>query len=154
MINKDKIFEMLGVKAGESFRIKEEPIEGGGNIYHFDTDFYLWHNMGSLGSAITTSYSLLDFLNGNCHIEKLKTMTSSDKIILEYAKLCGGKYIAKDKDGDIYFYSSLPTKENKRWWYGPSVCHQIYSAFSLCSWEDSQPLCVEDALANYIVKDD
>ena len=102
MINKDKIFEMLGVEVGESFYIEEEIIK---HTYHFDTDFFLWQHKD--GSKLSSAYSLLDFLNGNYHIKKIiiRTMTPSEKIVLEYAKLCGGKYIAKDEDGSIYFYA-------------------------------------------------
>jgi len=153
MINKDKIFEMLGVDAGESFRIKEE----NGKTYHFDVDFCLWYNIGQLGAELSEAYSLLDFLNGNCHIEKIKTITSSEKIVLEYAKLCGGKYIAKDENYNIYFYSHLPVKNriDKVWEVEEGFYGKLsYCPFSLCSWEDFYPLCIEETLANYVVKDD
>lgn len=68
------------------------------------------------------------------------------KLMFEEFEKYGYKYIARDKNGAIFAYSSKPTKREKAWFLDFSYVDDIYQNISLVSrmftdvkWEDVEP---------------
>lgn len=57
-------------------------------------------------------------------------------IVLKYAKYCGFKWLAKDKNGAIYGYYEKPIK-NVETWRGEGG--KIHTDLDFLSWEDEEP---------------
>ena len=76
------------------------------------------------------------------YIEKL-VISKGDRVFLNYLK--GYKYIAKDKNGDLYAYTSIPTKVSTYWEnadYKNLTKLDIY--FPMVKWSDSEPWKIDD----------
>ena len=135
----EKIFKIFGVQENEPFMVRTaKGIEGPYCINH---DFYII----PLSSRAPSCFTIIDVLNGKCVIKKSLFYTAKDKIILEYAKLCGCKYIAKDENGVIFSYRSKPTKGDGVWESDKGFM-RIDADTSLCSWEDEEALEIEKIL--------
>lgn len=73
-------------------------------------------------------------------------LTAEEKIILrniddEY------KWIARDKDGELYFYKGKPTKRIVIWNTNNYSLGGIFShLFQFVTWEDDEPYCILDLL--------
>lgn len=78
------------------------------------------------------------------------TLTDEQLEILEALELLGYKYIAQDKNKDIATYFSEPYKGRKSWEAGAfrleihSNAREVISP--LVEWEDTEPLCIAEAL--------
>ena len=56
-------------------------------------------------------------------------------------------YIARDMNGDLYFYASKPEKGDYVWRDNGTMCKiPPISCFSFIRWEDEKPHNVEDML--------
>ena len=137
--NNEKIFKIFGVHENEPFMVRTaKGIQGPYCINH---DFYIL----PLSSKAPSFFTIIDILNGKCIIKKSFVYTATDKIILEYAKLCGYKYIAKDKNGIIFSYKDKPEKDDGAWDSYEDFM-RIEADTSLCSWEDEEALEIEKIL--------
>lgn len=135
-----QIFEMLGVELGEEFKLNN------GWSYCLDKDLNLWYRNPDWteGRFETADYSIKDILNGAYKIIKLQKKiapTKKEQVAIDYARLCGYKYLAKDKDGGIYAYLSEPYKNKpKEFWSAKTTgTMQIRIPISFLSWEDDEP---------------
>lgn len=80
-------------------------------------------------------------------------LTDKQREILGALNLLGLRYIARDSDGAVYAYSKRPRK-----WYGTWVeggehfdvmnsSEDVYATvFPLVEWNDTEPLCIAEAL--------
>ena len=63
------------------------------------------------------------------------------------------KWIAKDRDGDLWIYTNKPKKEYDRYWKDCSSSKSLSfepldifknSLFTEIEWEDEEPICIDD----------
>lgn len=134
-----QIFEMLGVEIGEEFKLSN------GLRYCLDKNLNLWYRNPEWaeGRFETADYSIKDILNAAYKIIKLPkkiTPTKEEQTAIDYARLCGYKYLAKDKDGRIYAFDNKPHKiVEKGEWQNGFKCLKIDIPVSFVLWEDAEP---------------
>ena len=114
----EEIFSMLEIKPIEKFRIKTlreyEQKEYDG-IFYLSSDLVAYYNNG-IDCIDYTDYTVLPkLLSGSFKIIKgLSTKnikpTPEEQTVIDYCKLCGYKYIARDLDGEIWAYECKPEK--------------------------------------------
>lgn len=80
------------------------------------------------------------------HKEKPQ-LTDDEKVILRNIKP-DYKYIARDKDGDIYAYQIKPSKNNETWVNGRFHINirAFNHLFQFIKWEDEEPWKISDLL--------
>lgn len=93
------------------------------------------------------------------HKEEPK-LTANEKKFLELLNK-NYKYIAKDKDGRLYYYSFCPDKKEEEWHtFGDEFSSAIYIEkesfknvnFPMINWEDEKPWKIEDLLKLEVVE--
>lgn len=77
------------------------------------------------------------------YVEK-PMISKRDRAFLDYLKCY--KYIARDDDGELYVYTSIPTKHSDCW-----GVNNVYRSlrgldidFPMIKWSDSEPWLIED----------
>lgn len=125
----EEIFKMLNIKPYEEFKLP--PLN---TIYRF-TDKLQIQNRVIDEWIDCVNPSLSDILSGELNIKKIETI--EDEIVINYAKLCGCNYIAKDECGRVYAYKHKPIKHLGTWEanYFISIHHNV----SCVSWDDTEP---------------
>ena len=141
MLDLCKIF---GVEEGEKFKI-----DGYEDIYFIENG-YLYY-IGDCGEK--KSYLNINDVAGKNVIKlpKKKQFTDDELCILrnidkEY------KWIAKDRDGDLWIYNNKPKKEYDRYWRDCSSKSLSFepldifknSLFTEIKWEDEEPVYIDD----------
>lgn len=102
----------------------------------------------------------------NCTVARLKwllseykepvKLTKFERDILEYAlKNTDYRFITRDDEDKLYFYSVKPRKYNRYWQYLAQNQHRLLSddLFPFVKWEDSTPTSIKDVLNNCEVID-
>ena len=97
----------------------------------------------------------------NCSLARLKwllseykepvKLTEFERDILEYAlKNTGYRFITRDDEDKLYFYSTKPRKYNRYWQYLAQNQRRLLSddLFRFVQWRDSEPTSIEDVLKN------
>lgn len=143
-----QIFKELDLLPDEEFYIKEF---NSNNKYKITQDLYFYmKNSNSNNWFPYTSQNIADLVTGKLTIKKIKKPTEDDLAVLKYAKICGAKYVAKDKNGDIFMYYQLPYKIDdgnsffhNKWTNIDKDYLQINAPISFISWEDDEPVCIE-----------
>ena len=141
MLDLCKIF---GVEEGEKFKI-----DGYEDIYFIENG-YLYY-IGDYGEK--KSYLNINDVAGKNVIKlpKKKEFTDDELCILrnidkEY------KWIAKDRDGDLWIYTNKPKKEYDRYWKDCSSSKSLSfepldifknSLFTEIEWEDDEPIFID-----------
>ena len=142
--NKDrinKVFEILGVKPNECFKIK-----GRIALYRIDDDLKLYSTpCGETEERNLLNTILIGILKGTETIIHLPT--KEEQIAIDYALACGYSWIAKDKDGTIYAYKEKPQKEsNNGIWVdndGNGML-EFELPISFLYWDDEEPYYIGD----------
>lgn len=140
-----QIFDMLGVEPEEEFKIKgknnalpylyklSEKLE----TYSYDADEDRWRRL-------YTSEILKDVLNGTYKIVKIPRPTAEEQLAIDYARACGMKWIAKNKNKTVYMFTLKPSKETSYW--KPDVDDVLYQPtyipISFLSWTDEEPFYI------------
>ena len=137
--------KLFGVEEGEEFKFYGyEPIYfiQNGYLYFIDID-----------SIEKKSYLNINNVVGKNIIKlpKKKEFTDDELCILrnidkEY------KWIAKDRDGDLWIYTNKPKKEDDGYWRDCSSKSLSFepldifknSLFTEIEWEDEEPICIDD----------
>ena len=135
-----EIFKMLDVKPNKVFKIKEIPnclytIEENLNVKVAEEETKdIWMRALDCLPAL---------LNGTYTIEKIKKPTAAEKIAIDYAKLCGLEWLAKDKNGKVYAYDLKPEKLKTAW---ESHGHSLLIQFPIdfLSWQDEEPYYIKE----------
>lgn len=136
---REQIFKMLDIEPDEEFKLNN------GLRYCLDKDLNLWYRNPEWfeGRFEAADYSIKDILNGAYKIIKLPKEikpTKEEQIAIDYARLCGYGYLAKDKDDRVYAYDKKPHKIiEKGEWKNGFNCLRIHFPISLLSWEDTEP---------------
>ena len=77
------------------------------------------------------------------YVEPVK-ISKRDRTFLDYIE--GYKYIARDDDGELYVYTSIPTKRSDCW--GADGAYRSLRGldidFPMIKWSDSEPWLIED----------
>ena len=141
MLDLCKIF---GVEEGEKFKI-----DGYEDIYFIENGYL--YCIGDCGEK--KSYLNINDVAGKNVIKlpKKKQFTDDELCILrnidkEY------KWIAKDRDGDLWIYNNKPKKEYDRYWRDCSSKSLSFepldifknSLFTEIKWEDEEPVYIDD----------
>lgn len=134
----EQIFKMLGISPNEEFGLYSNGRLQG--VYKFNTNLYRYNKHADESfSMCANERDFANILNGNLKIVKIPKPTSKDKIAIEYATLCGCKWLAKDKSGAFYGFENKPTKINNCWVDKCIEDVRIYYPISFLSWEDEEP---------------
>ena len=146
-----KIFEMLGIEPMEKFRVKtlmqDEQKEYDNYIYYFTSNL-LCYEKGY--STECKNYCILPkLLSGELKIVKELSvknihLTPEEQTVINYCKLCGYKYLAKDKIGEIWAYKEKPEKRATMWLdLDNDDTTEIEYNLSFLSWDDEEPWVIE-----------
>lgn len=105
---------------------------------------------GLFCSKRATSY-FIKWLYEECTF-KLSTLELE---LLRYFYRDGYRYIARDKDNELFLYKSSPLKSDDSWVMMRSEPYDNFQAlrhfenlFSFVRWEDTQPIPIQDILDN------
>lgn len=137
----EKIFEILGVKPYEEFKIDIYPkfeyrINSSLIVeIHEDT----WH--------VSNYVTLRSILLGDYKIIKIPKPTKEEQLVIEYARLCGYNWIAKDKNGRCFTYKLKPLKIEREWqsdFSEDTPPLELGYNLSFLSWEDKEPYYIGD----------
>lgn len=104
--------------------------------------------------------------NGTCSSNKMKWLLSEykepvkltrfERDILEYAlKNTDYRFITRDDEDKLYFYSTKPRKYNRYWQYLAQNQRRLLSddLFRFVQWADSKPTSIQEVLQNCEVVD-
>lgn len=135
----DKIFEMLNVKPNEVFSLRDDTRQ-----YRIteDLDIQILEDDGDWTYAYPT---IRDFLTGLLTIVKIPKPTENDQIVIDYARLCGAKWLSVDKNGTCWMSFGKPTKKGTEWRGDIKIDGEVYldrqlfCNLSFLSWEDEEP---------------
>lgn len=138
---REKIFELLNIKPNEEFKI---------NSLFFENDeklrtYKLKENMvveykDSYGRWNNDWTILPKLLNGEAFIKKIIIPTKEEQIVIDYAKLLGYKWLARDKNGEICGFNEKPTKLHSTWASSEGEYSYLeYDNMSFLSFEDNEP---------------
>lgn len=53
------------------------------------------------------------------------------------------RYIARDKDGQLFLYYYKPTKSETRWWHNSGRAYTKPNTFKGITWQDKEPVCIK-----------
>ena len=89
--------------------------------------------------------SLVDLLEE--YKEPIK-LTKFEYEYLKVAKENGYNFIARDKNNNLYLYSTKPFKAENDWGYGNRTTPVFAELFKFFKWEDEEPWNIDNILAN------
>ena len=133
------IFEILDIKPYEKFRIRYM------NEQHLYKDIYRMTDdlvVQATGSCVgwrRTDIDIRDFFVKRYNIVKIQKPTKEEQVAINYARLLGHNWIAKDEDGSIFAYTTKPHKDNGGWSRDDCTATQIEYNISFISYSDSEP---------------
>lgn len=141
----EKIFEMLDVKPYEEFKIDNAK------------DLYTYRITNDLRIEVKvnefTPWTLSNFthiksiLLGKCKIIKIFKPTKEEQLVIDYARLCGYNWIAKDADNQCYAYDNKPIWEFNMWVNSSSsnkAAKNLEYNLSFLSGKDDEPYYIGD----------
>ena len=142
-----EIAKMLGVEIGEEFFV----VERGHTKYKLDLEHGLMY-FDILGNRwFRTENTLNELLLNISTIKKssqVPEITKAERVILENLPK-KYKWIARDKDDDLYIFENEPYK-SKFYWYGKHTTYiDIFvfnHLFQFIKWEDDNAYKIEDLL--------
>lgn len=140
-----EIFKMLDVEPEEIFTIPE--VKTPNLIYKITPDLDIKYLDKKLNENLWcySSVTLYSLLSGKNTIKKIKEPQSHrEKIAIEYAKLSGYNWIAKNKNGSVTAYYYKPFKKGNYWWCGGFLGTEIKIPISFLSWTDEEPYYIGD----------
>jgi hypothetical protein len=143
-----QVFKLLKIKPYQYFKIK------GINNYKF----YFAENLNiyciieenkAYDTRLfkeTEKVSLKSILSGTHIIDKIiPKISREERIAIEYARLCGLKWLAKDKDGTVIGFSDKPLRNTNSWFKNNYTDDSmtINVPISFLSW-DNDPYYIGD----------
>ena len=146
----EKIFEILGIEPMRKFKVKPT---GDSIIDYDDYTYFMDSNLNTYEDDFIHScknYTILPkLLSGQLKIIKeLSTkninISPEEQTVIDYCKLCGYKYLAKDKIGEIWAYKEKPEKRATMWLdLDNDDTTEIEYNLSFLSWDDEEPWIIE-----------
>lgn len=146
----EEIFNMLGIEPMRKFKVKPT---GDSIIDYDDYTYFMDSNLNTYEDDFIHScknYTILPkLLSGQLKIIKeLSTkninISPEEQTVIDYCKLCGYKYLAKDKIGEIWAYKEKPEKRATMWLdLDNDDTTEIEYNLSFLSWDDEEPWVIE-----------
>jgi len=136
---------MLGVEPNEEFKLQYKSKQVGQCKYSLTNNLILniyYNNIWQL----CRKDKIFEILNGTLQIVQIPKITPEDKIVIDYAKLCGYKWLAKDEDKRIFAYKTKPLKGKEIGWSRFNNFDFVYIGYpiSFLSWDDDEPYFIEE----------
>jgi len=134
-----QIFEMLEVVPYEEFNLSNQA-----KVIKFRLLEDLTVQASCDSKWNESGVQIKSILSGAHKIIKIPHPTKKEQIAIDYGRACGFKWIAKDSQGNNYFFRKKPTKEIGCWCSctgGRIVC---YVDISFIHWEDDEPYYIGD----------
>lgn len=106
-------------------------------------------NSNNICGVVTCSECLRLSLMGL--LEEYKEPIKLTKFEYEYLKVAkenGYNFIARDKNNNLYLYSTKPFKAENDWGYGNRTTPVFAELFKFFKWEDEEPWNIDNILAN------
>lgn len=141
----DRIFDIIGVKPNEYFRMinVEFNVESNG-LYRIDDDLKL--HLSTLPDEYVERDSsnalIIDILRGKEKI--IPAPTKEEQIAIDYARTLGCEWIAKDREGLVYAFTKKPQKLTTVWNVKNGEHYVINVPISFIHWEDDEPYYIGD----------
>lgn len=150
-----QIFKMLGIEPWEEFKIPG---------YNSDLSFCISETLLICCKCSPTDTwsctnslipDLRSLLNGTKTIIKIPKPTPDEQLAIDYAKKCGYKWLAKNKDGYVYAYKNKPIKDTDcSYWEDTNAYNWdtddeilgilIQIPISFIHWEDNEAYYIGD----------
>lgn len=147
---REQVFEMLGVKPYEEFYVKNSSGkfirscsgEGHRALYRITEKLQLQINRND--EFEQSNFPFYEIILGDIEIVKIPKkikLTKYEQIAIDYARLCGYKWLVRDKNEDyVKAYTEKPIKNKKCWlWESKGGWMIIRIPISFLSWEDTEP---------------
>jgi hypothetical protein len=138
---KEQIFKLLNIKPNEEFKINSPFFEKDEKLYTYKLkETMVVEYKDSYGRWNPDWTILPKLLNGEASIKKIIIPTKEEQIAIDYAKLLGYKWLAKDKSGEVCGYIEKPSKSNSIWSSPNGEYNYLeYNNISFLSFEDNEP---------------
>ena len=138
---RENFLKLLGIKPNEEFKItspffeKDEKLRtyklNENMVVEYKDSYGRWNNDWTI---------LPKLLNGEAFIKKIIIPTKEEQIVINYAKILGCKWLAKDKNGEICCFSEKPIKLHCTWTSSDGDYYYLdYNNISFLSFEDQEP---------------
>lgn len=130
------------------------------NVVQIDTGFVDRVISGSLGMNTMTSRGATRWFIKWLYEEHKFKLNKWEYLIFKYIiENTKYRYIARDRNNDLYIYENVPEKRNTAWnsRQEDGKCELLYcfkDLFIFVRWEDEGPRSIEEILKNCEVKDD
>lgn len=136
-----QIFEMLELEPNEWFKIKGQS----GREFRMNNKLQVFYRRMSDRIEFEHFSVLYSILAGISTIIKIPQPTPNEQIAIDYARVCGYHWIAKDKNGAIFAFINKPIKNlNENEWNSDEDLLYIRSPISFIHWEDDEPYYIGD----------
>lgn len=137
--NVRKIFDIIGVKPNERFKVKCD-YETYNDYYYINENLKFQIDKEDYVTSLTT----LDVIRGDIEIVKIPKyeFTKEEKIILKGFKQIGYNYIVRDENGRLSLFYDKPHKIITVWNCSDgkyTIIHTENNMFKSIKWEDSEP---------------
>ena len=135
-----QIFEMLGVEPYETFKI-----QGMKETFVIDNDLNLL--LTDERGHFAYYLSISEILRGEYKIIKRIKPTAEEQLAIDYARACGCKWIAKDKNKTVAAFKEKPQKGENGWINTTNNLDdwiELYLPISFIHWEDEEPFFIGD----------
>lgn len=137
-----QIFEMLGVEPYETFKI-----QGMKEKFVIDNDLNLL--LTDERGHFAYYLSISEILRGEYKIIKRIKPTAEEQLAIDYARACGYKWLAKDKDETVAAFKEKPSKNQSIWLNiagYPNSWMIIRIPISFLNWDDEEPFYIGDEI--------
>lgn len=108
-------------------------------------EYYLGENCEEYEGCKGCFGRFLKWLDEEAKPEKKKF--SSNELVIMKSISINYNFIARDCDGDLYVYNSMPSKDNNHCvWCGSANLgfYMFNSLFNLINWDDDEPVKIDD----------
>lgn len=138
---REKIFKLLGIKPNEEFKIYSPFFEKDENLRTYKLTENMVVEYKDNYDRWNPDWTILPkLLKEEAIIKKIIIPTKEEQIVIDYAKLLGHKWLAKDKNGEICGYREKPTKLHCTWTSNEGDYSYLeYNTISFLSFEDQEP---------------
>ena len=143
MNNVEKILKVIGLKPNQEFSTSDNF-----EVFRVTEDLEVQRKMSDNGwdkAGIDIKWLLLKRTPSGSPININIVKTKEESIVIDYVKLCGFKWLTKDRDGSIWAFKEKPTmKDNNKWCLVTAstqspISIRIYHPLDFLSWEDEEP---------------
>lgn len=138
----EQIFKMLNIEPLEEFKIKDYDL-----IYRINSNLVVECRKQNELKWMISSNSIRHFLIDTELIIKLPPKpTEEDQIVIDYVRLCGYNWIAKDlgNPGHCFAYKEKPVKKNYGWDNQPIDKEPVmFLHYYLSCVSEDEPYCIK-----------